>query len=1343
MFKNKLWILGLILSCFATTGYSHINPELENRPSNQQEQAISFRADCVQATASIDMDVNNVRARLLTGGDVWWNGDDGLYIVPKVSPGVEPVSSIFAGAVWLGGIDPAGNLKVAAQTYGSSSSSTDFWPGPLTDDTGTVEPDTCSRWDRFFTVNDSIIDLHIQRYEAAVANNTVYNESDIPLNIRLWPGRGNKFFFNALIEEDDSKPGWELPDNSQGLAAFFDQDGDGEYNPDLGDYPRIEIRGCDLPQYPDQMMFWIYNDAGGVHTESQGAALQMEIQVQAFAYASQDELNDMTFQRYKLINRAIESIDSTFFAMWVDADLGCFDDDYIGCDTSRSLMYIYNEDAQDGQSGCDCAGVNTYCDEIPILGVDYFRGPLDENGDELGMSSFTYYNNGGIPGTTPGTTDPGIASEFYNYLSGSWQDGTPFSFGGSAYNTGSTDLIDYAFTEEPDDQTGWSMCTAGLGNGDRRTVQASGPFKLDPGAVNELIIGAVWVPDISHPCPDISPLLFADDLAQALFDNCFDITDGPDAPDVDFIELDGELVAILSNDEITSNNAFELYEESDLRAPEGTEDSLYRFEGYKIFQLAGPEVGLGELDNPDKARVVVQVDKKNGITDLFNWVKVEGPVEDEGVWTPVKEVEAADDGILHTFKFDEDQFALGDRRMVNHKKYYFTALAYAYNNYEEFDPTLSVGQRTPYIEGRKNVNVYVPIPRPSVTEVLNSSYGDGAVVTRIDGVGAGGNFLDISNEERMSMLSSDFDGEITYLPGEGPITVNVYNPFEVKDGEFELTFVDEDMSDDMLNDNVTWKMTNLTTGEVITSEKSIYELSEQLISEYGFSVTINQSIEPGDNPTSNDNGAIGIEVEYQDPAGVLWLQHPQIGEQFVNYIRTPDPADPLDFTGTLSRMGNSQFVPYTLCNWEPPVNPANPFTAYLTPAWTDNGNSSEIVQDQNLLSTLNNVDIVFTSDKSKWSRCIVVETASTQYAALGVETELDANIASAHGFNRVDHMDLRGVPSVGKEDNDGDGKADPDGMIDDDGDPMMGMGWFPGYAVDVESGERLNIFYGENSTYNNQIVSTDTYDDGNFNARDMIFNPSSQAFFPASATGGDFTLYNVYGGGQHMIYVTDEPYDEGAYLYTRMAGDESSLKKVNAMKSVKWTSFPITAPNVRLNSYNDGIIPNDVVVKLRVENSYKVKEGTGEFNGYPTYRFKFEGVAPEELTTDTDVNSALDMINVVPNPYYGYSAYETSQFTNRVKITNLPAKCVVTIYSIDGKFIRQYNRNESGNFQGGRNNAPILNSQISPALEWDIKNSKGIPVASGVYLIHVDAEDLGERVIKWFGVGRQFDPSGL
>jgi hypothetical protein len=49
----------------------------------------------------------------------------------------------------------------------------------------------------------------------------------------------------------------------------------------------------------------------------------MEVQVQAFAYATNDQINDMTFQRYKLINRAVLAIDSTYFGMWVDPDLGC------------------------------------------------------------------------------------------------------------------------------------------------------------------------------------------------------------------------------------------------------------------------------------------------------------------------------------------------------------------------------------------------------------------------------------------------------------------------------------------------------------------------------------------------------------------------------------------------------------------------------------------------------------------------------------------------------------------------------------------------------------------------------------------------------------------------------------------------------------------------------------------------------------------------------------------------------------------------------------------------------------------------------------------------------------
>jgi hypothetical protein len=49
----------------------------------------------------------------LNGGDIWWDLSEGQYIVPAVDPalGVPGVSSLFAGAVWLGGFDDAMNLK--------------------------------------------------------------------------------------------------------------------------------------------------------------------------------------------------------------------------------------------------------------------------------------------------------------------------------------------------------------------------------------------------------------------------------------------------------------------------------------------------------------------------------------------------------------------------------------------------------------------------------------------------------------------------------------------------------------------------------------------------------------------------------------------------------------------------------------------------------------------------------------------------------------------------------------------------------------------------------------------------------------------------------------------------------------------------------------------------------------------------------------------------------------------------------------------------------------------------------------------------------------------------------
>ena len=87
---------------------------------------------CAPATKQIDQEINNVRARLLNGGDVWWDLTRGRYIVPKIEAGSGKleVSSIFAGGVWVGGYDPAGALKFMGQTYRRATQN-DCWPGPL------------------------------------------------------------------------------------------------------------------------------------------------------------------------------------------------------------------------------------------------------------------------------------------------------------------------------------------------------------------------------------------------------------------------------------------------------------------------------------------------------------------------------------------------------------------------------------------------------------------------------------------------------------------------------------------------------------------------------------------------------------------------------------------------------------------------------------------------------------------------------------------------------------------------------------------------------------------------------------------------------------------------------------------------------------------------------------------------------------------------------------------------------------------------------------------------------------------------------------------------------------
>ena len=1387
-FRSLLALSFLLMVSEASARMPDIAPGTPTGAEQEVRSPITHRANCRNATATRFQNINNVRALLTTGGDVWWNGSNGSYIVPNVSAGEEEVSSIFAGAVWLGGRDPAGNLKVAAQQYGRSEGNGlfDYYPGPL-DPEGVTTEEICAQWDRFFVVTAEEILEHQRLFQASLNGELIYTVDMIPEGVRGWPGKGNPYFFDIYK--------FELPSTSQPLGGFYEYcEDDGEclvdnvYNPLQGDYPIIEIEKCldlynpdpqlrDKPQFADEMFFWIYNDAGNAHRNS-GAqdGLDMEVQVQSFAYATNDALNNMTFQRYRLINRGKELLRDTYFGIWIDGDLGCSEDDYIGCDTTRSLAYYYNVDPVDGISpGSTCRGVPTYGNDVPLIGIDYFRGPKEQIrvfdeliGDtvtvdrELGMSSFTYFVRSDAAGAPQGMHDPttGRPQEFYNLISGLWRDGTPYTVGGTGYQTGG-EVVRYAFPTEPNVPAGpgvWSCCSENLGEADRRTIQASGPFTLAPGATNELIIGVPWIADEeTYPCPSMKRLFDADDLAQNLFDNCFRITNGPDAPDLDIVELDRKLTIVLTNDEQNSNNAFQRYAEVDLRAPESATDTVYRFEGYKVFQLINPNVT--DLDDPQQARLIFQSDIRNGVGEIYNWIEIPNPNNPTSpVYEPVPQVEAGsvDQGIRTVFTVTLDQFGQGNSRLVNHKAYYFKAVTYAYNNFEDFNPLVSggSGQPRPYLEGRRNVRTYVGVPRPITDTRLNGEDTRG-VVTRLDGLGTGLSFLDLAGGERERLLALDGPSPILYQEGQGPIEARVFNPFVSQDGTYQVIFSDRNMSDDVLSDNGEWRLIKRTADgdSVIVINQSFAQFSESVVGTIGISISLGQVAEPGVERL-RDNGCIGYEVD-QTEGAVRWynmipnkfneLARLSGGGEIFNFVRTGDvePEFELDQGRGLTDCFNGEWQVFKLTTGENEISSASAFD-FISPMLRRN---TVALKETLKLADLNNVDIVFTPDTALWSRCVILESASASWLNnSGLSTDTSRQ------------FELRYEASVSK-------RADAFGRPIPDGDGR-GMGWFPGYAIDVESGQRLNIFFSENSAITADVAdagnpyvlaSEDPNSDFRFTGRDMMFNPTTELI--TTIPDQQFlSNLNVTAGGQHFVYVTREPYDSCAELRRLFDRGRGGFRPEtrDALSTVTYAGLML--PLTEFNSYGEGLIPSEVVVKLRVTNPYQVAVGaqgeddrdysapTGINQGYPAYEFTLAGVEAESLL-ETHQDSILSLINVVPNPYYGYSEYEISEFSNLIRITNLPARAIVTIYTLDGKFIRRYTRAEEPQLPSGTtsavNNRGVVRQQIYPSLDWDMKNGLGIPVSSGVYLIHVDAGELGQRTLKSFIIQRAFDPAGL
>ncbi|MEO0556808.1 MAG: T9SS type A sorting domain-containing protein [Bacteroidota bacterium] len=390
---------------------------------------------CEHGTAIRYVVNDQIQASLFNTGSLFFGGSttsgDG-YLIPRDTHN----SPMLAAGFWLGGLVDA-DLRVAAARYGGW----DYWPGPL--DAAANPPQDCSEHDRIYVVSRSDISHY-------------YATGELTEDLRDWP--------------------------HQLGAPVIDGDGDPtNYDLEAGDQPDL---------IGNVAAWWVMNDAGNEHNP--GAPLGVEVRVQAFLYGSRREtaspvLLQTTFVRYEIINRGRQTIEPMYATMWSDVDLGDAGDDYIGSDSLRNMVFVYNDSNDDSAYGSPPPALGIQILQGPI-GLangrdDDFDGSVDEPGESLGSTASGSYIGGG----PDGTQDPGRPVEYYNYMRGLWGDGSPrYEYGTGFQQAGSgIRTTRFHFAGDPVTRAYYSeVNTDGNGTvspqGDRVMMVSTGPFRIAP-----------------------------------------------------------------------------------------------------------------------------------------------------------------------------------------------------------------------------------------------------------------------------------------------------------------------------------------------------------------------------------------------------------------------------------------------------------------------------------------------------------------------------------------------------------------------------------------------------------------------------------------------------------------------------------------------------------------------------------------------------------------------------------------------------------------------------------------------------------------------------------------------
>lgn len=330
-------------------------------------------------------------------------------------------------------------------------------PGPYT----TTVPMPLQQYDKYnrgYYVDRDMIDAHL----VAVTNNDP--NYVMPFGIREWPAHGDPQYGQAAD-----------------LAPFVDQNNNGTYEPELGDYPEMYGTRCVLNIFHDQ-------------AENNVSGLEHHQYYYVFDCDTSDVLNHTVFMTERIFARAGDYTDA-YYSKLADIDIGNPSDDYMGTNVDLGMVYEYNGDGFDEYNG----GNAGFQDTLPAFGIQFLKGvPLPDDGIDNAPGSgmpvngygfgdgqtdneYTTLESSKIFYTTTGAWTP---LEMYNLSQGNFFDGTPNSVNGVDVRFeyfGDTDPAYYA-SGGINHGNNFFESTAGNPPGDRMLVGASAPVNLTGGS---------------------------------------------------------------------------------------------------------------------------------------------------------------------------------------------------------------------------------------------------------------------------------------------------------------------------------------------------------------------------------------------------------------------------------------------------------------------------------------------------------------------------------------------------------------------------------------------------------------------------------------------------------------------------------------------------------------------------------------------------------------------------------------------------------------------------------------------------------------------------------------------